>query len=238
MNILAVGAHPDDIEVHCAGTLALYAKRGDKVTMAVATNGEVGHPTLPNKEVAKIRYEEQKKSAAVIGAELIWMGFPDEFLFDGEKTRLSFINMVRKARPDLIITHWDQDYHPDHNTTGTIIQDIKVMTTVPNIKTEYPPCGKIPAIIFMDTASGVGFLPEEYVDITATFEIKQEMFAKHKSQGIWLEDQYGAGATKNKDVLSTEIHDRFRGKQVGVKYAEAFRFPQRWPRKIIHTLLP
>jgi len=238
MNVLAVGAHPDDIEVHCAGTLALYAKRGDKVTMAVATNGEVGHPSLPNKEVAKMRYEEQKQSAAAIGAELIWMGFKDEFLFGGEKTRLTFINMVRKVKPDLIITHWDQDYHPDHNTTSKIIQDIKVMTTVPNIKTEYPPCEEIPAVIFMDTASGVSFLPEVYVDITSTFDVKQKMFAKHESQGLWLKDQYGMGATKNTEALSTEIQDRFRGKQVGVRYAEAYRLSVRWPRKITHNLLP
>jgi len=238
MNILAVGAHPDDIEVHCAGTLALYAQRGDKVTMAIATNGEVGHPNLPNEEVAKIRYEEQKQSAVVIGAEVIWMGFKDQDLFDGHETRLAFINMVRKVKPDLIITHWEQDYSSDHNTTGRIIQDINTMVTVPNIKTEYPPCENAPATIFMDTASGVGFLPEEYVDITSTFSIKQEMFSKHKSQGLWLEDQYGMGATKNKDSLSTEVQDRFRGKQAGVKYAEAYRFSQRWPRKIIYTLLP
>lgn len=95
MKVLAVGAHPDDLEILCVGTLAKYAQRGDSVTMAVATNGEVGSPTLCKAEIAEIRRHEAEASAAVIGAHLIWMNYPDEFLFSTEETRLTFLNMVR-----------------------------------------------------------------------------------------------------------------------------------------------
>src|SRR5262245_51661138 len=105
MRVLAVGAHPDDIEFLCAGTLAKYAQRGDKVTMAISTNGEVGSSTLSNDEIAKVREQEARASAAIIGAELVWLGYRDEFLYDNEETRLRYIDLVRECRPDVIITH-------------------------------------------------------------------------------------------------------------------------------------
>ena len=75
MRVLAVGAHPDDLEILCSGTLAKYAKQGHHVTMAVATNGEVGSMTLPNEEIAAVRKAEAAASAAVIGADFVWMGY-------------------------------------------------------------------------------------------------------------------------------------------------------------------
>ena len=71
MNVLFVGAHPDDIETFCGGTAALYAQQGHKVFFCVATNGNVGSSTLPKDEIAAIRHEEAKVAARIIGAELI-----------------------------------------------------------------------------------------------------------------------------------------------------------------------
>jgi LmbE family N-acetylglucosaminyl deacetylase len=99
LRILAIGAHPDDLEILCAWTLAKYAAQGDHVTMAVATNGEVGSPVLAKKEIAEIRRQEALAAAAVIGADLIWINHPDEFLFSNENTRLDFLNVVRQSRP-------------------------------------------------------------------------------------------------------------------------------------------
>ena len=81
MRVLAVGAHPDDLELLCGGTLAKYAQLGHHVTMAVATNGEVGSMTLTKEEIAAVRKAEAAAAAAVIGADFVWMGYPDEFLF-------------------------------------------------------------------------------------------------------------------------------------------------------------
>ncbi len=144
MRILAVGAHPDDLEILCAGTLAKYARGGHHVSMAVATNGEVGSATLPREEIAEIRHQEAAAAARVIGADFYWMNYPDEFLFSTEQTRLAFLDLVRQVRPDVVITHAPTDYHPDHRITGSILWDIRVMTTVPNIKTSYPPAKGFP----------------------------------------------------------------------------------------------
>ena len=91
MNVLAIGAHPDDIEMQCAGTLALYARAGHKVFMAVATNGNVGSPTHTREEIGAIRRKEQEASCSLIGASLIWMDFDDEWLFNDRATRIRFI---------------------------------------------------------------------------------------------------------------------------------------------------
>lgn len=234
MRILAVGAHPDDIEFMCAGTLAKYAKRGDKVIMAIATNGEVGSTTLSKEEISKIRREEARASASVIGAELIWMDFPDEFLFNDKATRIAFIEMARKARPDLVITHpLDDLYHPDHNTTGKIVNDVALMGTIPNIKTESSPCTCTPYLCYADAQGGVNFLPDEYVDISDVFEIKKRMLSMHKSQESWLRDQYDMTLLEFMEIIA-----RFRGIQAGCKYAEAFRKVNAWPRITSMHFLP
>jgi len=233
MRVLAVGAHPDDLEILCAGTLAKYARRGDHVSMAVATNGEVGSATLPKKEIAEIRREEAAAAAKVIGADFYWMNHPDEFLFSTERTRLTFLDLVRQSRPDAIITHAPTDYHPDHRATGGILWDIRVMTTVPNIKTAHPPCQRIPEIFYMETLAGIDFVPQHYVDISETFALKQEMLACHKSQSAWLENQY-----KISYLEMIEITGRYRGFQCGVKYAEGLQPSSTWPKWSNEGFLP
>jgi len=235
MNVLAICAHPDDAEIWAGGTLAKYAARGDRVTIAIATNGEVGSPTLPKEEIAEIRRQEAIAAASHIGAEVIWMGYPDEFLFDTEGTRLAFIEAMRSSAAEVVLTHWPDDlYNPDHTITGRIANDVAIMTTVPNIVTASPKLEKIPIVYFMDSVAGLGFQPEEYVDITETFETKKKMLAEHVSQvGDWLQDQYGSNATEMIEVTS-----RFRGIQSGVRYAEGFIRAKAYPRNITGSLLP
>jgi len=222
---MAFGAHPDDIEFLCAGTLAKYAQAGHDVAIAVATNGNVGSATHSKSEIAAIREKEARAAAAIIGAEFFWLNYNDEFLFNCEEVRLHFIETVRKFRPDIIICpDKDADYHPDHTTTGQIIWDTHVMYTVPNIETDSPPMKKIPEIVFMDTSAGINFHPEFYVDISEQWETKAAMIACHVSQEAWMIDQYGVSC-----VEFGQTHARFRGFQAGCKYAEAFRKPKFFP---------
>jgi LmbE family N-acetylglucosaminyl deacetylase len=233
MNVLAVGAHPDDLEILCGGTLAKYADRGDHVTMAVATNGEVGSATQPKNQIAEIRHQEAISAAKVIGADFIWMDYPDEFLFSTAETRLAFLNMVRGVNPDVILAHAPTDYHPDHRTAGQILWDIRVMTTVPNIQTVNRPCSKIPEILYMDTIAGIDFTPEYYVDVSAVFVKKREMLACHQSQASWLENQYEMSYLEFIEYIG-----RYRGLQSGVRYAECFRSSPTWPKWSNRSLLP
>jgi len=233
MNVLFVGAHPDDIETFTGGTAARYAERGDKVYFCVATNGNVGSSTMPPDDIAAIRKKEAEYGASVIGAELIWLGFNDEFLFDTRETRHAFINAFRIARPDVVFCHWIHDYNPDHSISGYIVDECIHMSSIPNIKTENEPTSGIPHVYYMDTPAGVNFEPEIYVDITSTFSKKLEMLSKHVSQNKWMKDLFGYEL----DAF-LEIPAKFRGLQAGVPMAEAFRPSIRWGRTFTKHMLP
>ena len=235
MRLMAFGAHPDDIEFLCAGTLAKYRAQGHDIAIAVMTNGEVGSATLPAPEIAAIRQKEAAQAAAIIDAEFFWMGYPDEFLFNSPEVRSHVIDTIRRFGPDIIIApHKNNDYHPDHTMTGQLIWDTHVMVTVPNIKTDTPPCAKIPEIYYMDTIAGVNFQPEVYIDVTDHWPTKAAMINCHQSQDAWMMDQYDCHLADN-----AEVQTRFRGFQAGRKYAEAFRRAQFFPQNPTNTgLLP
>ena len=238
MNILAIGAHPDDIETSCGGTLAKYAKMGHKVFTATATNGNVGSATLPMDEIAKIRKEEARRAAAIIGAEYICLDYDDEMFFEDRAARLAFINLVRYCKADIILTHNPEDYNPDHELTSKIINDIAVMIPVEKIKTEAPAYDKIPIIAYFEPVNGLGFVPTEYVDITETMEIKMAMCREHKSQVAWMSDNYKE-TMANKDFFEDYYTiARYRGIQCGVDYAEGFRMANDAFRVVPRRILP
>lgn len=235
MNVLFVGAHPDDIESYAGGTAALYAEQGHNVFFCVSTNGNVGSSTLPKNEIAAIRHQEALNGAAVVGAKLIWLGFDDEFLIDSVETRHAFIDAFRQAQPDVIFCHWREDYNPDHSISGMIVDECAHMIGIPNIKTPTPtPLGaKIPHVYFIDTPAGVNFVPEIYVDITKTFQKKVQMVRAHASQGQWMTDIFGYDME-----AFLEIPAKFRGLQASCPMAEAFRPSYRWGRTFREHYLP
>lgn len=238
MNILAIGAHPDDIETSCGGTLAKYAKMGHKVFTATATNGNVGSATLPMDEIARIRKEEARKAAAIIGAEYICLDYDDEMFFEDKAARLAFINLVRYCKADVILTHNPEDYNPDHELTSKIINDIAVMIPVEKIKTEAPAYDKIPIIAYFEPVNGLGFVPTEYVDITDTMEIKMAMCREHKSQISWMSDNYKETMADKDFFENYRTIAKYRGIQCGVEYAEGFRMANDAFRVVPRRILP
>src|SRR5437016_6286530 len=177
MNILAIGAHPDDLEILCGGTLARFAQRGDRVTMLIMSDGSAGHAEIPAGELATIREREARAAAAVIGAELVWLGLRDEFGFNDEPTRVRPLNGIRGAQPELILTHAREDYHPDHVATHASVFDASFIMGLPNVRTENPACPGVAPLLTFDTLAGQNFLPDEYVDVTETWETKRAMLA-------------------------------------------------------------
>lgn len=233
MNISVVCAHPDDAEILCAGTMIRYVTMGHRVTLIIATNGEMGSVELGNKEIAKMRSEEAAKSAEIMGVELILLGFQDEFLFDCRETRISFLNALRKSEADVVFTHYKDYYNCDHNAVHKITNDVGILQNVKNIKTEYPPTKNNPYLYFMDTICCRGFDPDEYVDITEVFEIKKKALMAHKSQYSWL------GKHSKIDYIDMmKTQSKIRGYQSGVKYAEGFIGVKTFPRVISRSLLP
>ena len=238
MNILALCAHPDDVESKCAGTLAKYAKLGHKVFIATATNGNIGSSTLSMEEIAAIRKEEARRAAAIIGAEYICLDYDDEMFFEDKSVRLAFIDLIRYCKADVIFTHSPEDYNPDHELTGKIVNDVAVMIPIAKIKTKHEPYDKIPIIVHCEPVHGLGFIPTEYVDITDTIDIKMAMAREHKSQIAWMQDNY-KDALGDKDCFDSYlISAKYRGIQCGVEYAEAFRMANDAFRVVPYRVLP
>jgi N-acetylglucosamine malate deacetylase 1 len=231
--VLAIGAHPDDLEILCAGTLAKLAQAGAQVVVAVATDGSGGHMVIPPDELAQIRRTEAEKSAAMLDAELHWLGYTDELIFEDIATRLRFIDLIRAARPDLILTHTPDDYHPDHRVVSRLVFDSSFVAGVPNVTTELPAHPGIQALYYFDSLAGTNFVPTEYVDITDTFTTKHAMLACHDSQLKWLKDH------DNIDILDfMTVMSRSRGLQCGVTYAEGYRPELGWGRPRPYRVLP
>lgn len=231
--VLAVGAHPDDLEILAGGTLAKYGQRGCHVSMAVATDGSAGHMLIHANELAEIRRHEAAQAAALINADFFWLGFSDEHLFEDIPTRMRFIDLIRAVKPDVILTHNPQDYHPDHRAVSRLIFDSSFISGLPNVKTDHPFHPGVVPLLYFDSFGGTSFLPNEYVDISETFGIKCQMLALHQSQVKWLKDH------DQIDVLNViEITSRSRGLQCGVEFAEAFACELSWPRSKPYRMLP
>ncbi len=233
MNVLAIGAHPDDIEILCGGTLAKYAKNGDRVFMAHLCNGNMGGKNIAPEELAAIRDREAKNSASLIGAEVLGPIAGDLDLYPTKEMRIAVVDIIRQTKPDVIITHSITDYMPDHVTTGQLVFDAAFTATLLLYKTKNPPYEKITPIYYMDTLAGINFEPSHYVDITNFMDIKKKMLLAHESQYRWLSEHH-----KSEPIKMIEKVAGFRGLQCGVEYAEAFSMAKVWGRVKTENLLP
>ena len=236
MNVLAVGANPDDVEFLCAGTLAIFARRGDRVSIAYLTKGDKGSSRLSPQEIAGIRQQEAQSAAAVIGAELHALGLPDGEVVVSLELRRRVVEVIRAARPDMIITHHPHDYMSDHNCTSRLVFDASFWAGSRHFEGDpggQPHCDRRPPLYYMDTVGGIGFIPQEYVDITEVMEVKTAMLSQHKSQIRYMKERDGLDFL---DCMSTAA--RYRGFQCGVAYAEGF-IPERiYPSLATRRLLP
>jgi LmbE family N-acetylglucosaminyl deacetylase len=234
MKVLAIGAHPDDLEILCAGTLRLMVERGDKVTMAHVANGDAGSFGHGPEEIAAIRRREAAAAAALIGAAHIAGTISDGRVNAATESQREFVvDVIRQVKPDLVITHAPNDYMPDHNEVSKLVFDAAFTASLPNYRTAHPAHDLVPALYYMDTVAGVDFLPTEYVDISESLEAKVEAFRRHESQVTWLSQHDGVDMPEQIRSVA-----RFRGIQVGVTYAEGFTACRTWLRTRASRLLP
>jgi LmbE family N-acetylglucosaminyl deacetylase len=181
MRVLAVGAHPDDLEILCGGTPARYAQEGHSVTMCHALNGNLGHLEYPRPELREIRRGEAKRVAVLIGAESVTLDIDDLDIYVEREAKMKMVEVIRKAKPDFIILPDPRDYMPDHTVTSTVAFDASFMASLPQLVTESAAHFALTPVCFMDTMAGVDFRPEEYVDISSVADLKRHMIGCHES---------------------------------------------------------
>ena len=235
MRILAIGCHPDDLEIACFGTLAKYIKQGHEVSVCHIANGNMGHVEIMPEELRVIRFNEAEAAANLIGATHYAIDIPDIHVKSSDDALVYELGrVIRKTQPELIITHNDQDYMNDHMQTYFSTMRASFGASIPHFHgAEAGPAVPVCPLYHMDTVAGVGFLPTEYVDITDEIELKLEAINCHKSQVEWMKSH------DDIDFLDfARTCSRFRGFQCGAKYAEGFRANINYLRLTSKRLLP
>lgn len=223
--ILAIHAHPDDIETLAAGALAVLAAEGHAITIATATAGDCGSTEHGLEETARIRQAEAAASAALIGADYLCAGLPDLGVFNDDPTRRRVTELIRRARPEIVITASPVDYHPDHEAISVLVRDACFAAPVPNYRTgEAAPLDAIPHLYFCDPIggrdrTGVRVEPEFGANVEAVFATKRAMLACHASQDAWVSKQHDISDHQ----ASLEAWTRRQGRVFGVPLAEGFR---------------
>ncbi|MGO9463105.1 MAG: PIG-L deacetylase family protein [Isosphaeraceae bacterium] len=228
ISVLALHAHPDDVEFQCAGTLALLRELGCDVTIATMTPGDCGSAEHDAEAISAIRREEARASAALIGATYVCLEFRDLAIFNDDDSRRRVTESIRRARPEIILTAPPADYIADHEMTSLLVRDACFAASCPNYATRQwepaPSLEKIPHLYFVDPLEGTDrrgrpVPPDFYVDVSGVFPMKRDMLACHASQRNWLLRQHGID-----EYL--EMQARWgarRGAEVGVAQAEVFR---------------
>lgn len=225
--IFAIHAHPDDIEFQCAGTLARLQQRGHHITIATMTPGDCGSAELGRAEISRVRRQEARNAAKLLGADYFCLEFSDlEILHDNDGRR-RVTEAVRRARPDIVLTAPPVDYMSDHEMTSRLVRDACFSASVPNYATrQWEPAAvmtSIPHLYYVDALEGIDYFgnpqqPEFIVDISETFDLKLKMLACHTSQRDWLLKQHGI----DEYLESCRKWSSKRGQEIGVPFGEAF----------------
>ena len=223
--ILAIHAHPDDIEHLCAGTLAILAAQGHAIRIVTATAGECGSDGTDLAATGAIRKAEAGAAAALIGARYRCADLPDLGVFNDDAARRRITEMVRWAQADIVVAAATIDYHPDHEAVGLLARDACFAASVPNYATgSAAPLGAIPHLYVMDPIGGrdrdgAPVAAHFGVDVGAVFETKAAMLSAHESQHAWVARQHGI----TDHLGSMRGYSLRRGQDFGCEMAEAFR---------------
>ena len=212
MKILALGAHPDDIEIFMYGLASIYKKEGNEVYTIIATDGSKGG----SKEGELLSQKREKE--AIAGLEKLsmptFLNLPDGELGEEPNHRKVIKDNIFKIMPDLIITHSEHDYHSDHRALSFLTR---------SVVSHYVP------ILYCDTLMGVNFNPNFYIDITEHLELKKKAVLKHKTQ------------KPERFVDLFKLMNSYRAAQCNAPqgtYAEAYSFTPSFPYTDIREMLP
>lgn len=196
LNVLAVGAHPDDIEFGCGGTLMKMAKRGHNIHMLVMTKGEMGGRGI-------IRQKEQQKAAQFIHAKKVfWGNFKDTYVPSDKQVVHTIENVIKKIKSEIVFINYYEDTHQDHR----LIADNAIASS------RY-----IKSVFFYEVPTTQRFEPDIFVDISDILKDKLKLLSRHASQVS------KTGVEKLSILESAKSCANFRGFQARVKYAEGFK---------------
>jgi bacillithiol biosynthesis deacetylase BshB1 len=217
-DILAVGAHPDDVELVMGGTVAVESARGRRVALLDLTRGESGSRGTP-----ETRVEEARVAADVLGvAHRESLALPDAGLQPVPEQRDTVLAVVRRLRPRVVLTqHWEQR-HPDHAAASRIVYEACFFAGLRNYRPDLGAAWRPRKLVYAVTMTEVTDIrPSFVVDITAVWETKLRAIAAYESQ--WTPPP-GETQKLPLDLFRerVELAGRRHGQRIGVPYGEAF----------------
>jgi LmbE family N-acetylglucosaminyl deacetylase len=201
-HILAIGAHADDVELGCGASLLKWGRKGDRITIYTATDSAYNAPdgkTIRSAEDAK---REAEAAAKRLGANLICGPFKCHHLHFSEPLNAALVSIIEEVKPDLVLTHWDQDTHPDHQALS---------------KATLHASRRVSNVLMYESNSYIGtsnFDGRFFVDVSETLDEKIELVAGFKSE---------FERTKGQWAQSVRERACIAGRIIGVEYAEAFQ---------------
>lgn len=222
LDVLAIGVHPDDIELGCAGTLINEIKNGKKVGAVDLTQGELG-----TRGTIETRYKEAADAAAVMGLvarENLKMR--DGFFKNDEEHQMQVIRILRKYQPEVVIANILEDRHPDHGRAGNLVYDACFLSGLKQIKTfgdDGKEQEKWRPKYLLHYIQDRFYEPDVIVDISDSFEQKMESVKAYKTQ-FHNPDSTEPGTYISSPEFMEAIKSRARllGKRIGVQFAEGF----------------
>jgi N-acetylglucosamine malate deacetylase 1 len=227
-HILAFMAHPDDIEILCAGTLIHLHSRGYTIHMATMTAGDGGSIELPGPEISRVRLKEARASADLLGASYHCAGERDFLVSYQPAVIKKVVEIMRVCQPFLVFTHSPSDYMLDHEITSQIVRNASFCAGAPNMATDALPAAEpllgIPYLYYaapIENKDIWGQSPQLkiFIDTTDVTARKEEMLKCHASQREWVMKHHGI----DEFVEATRRWSAELGGPLGVTYAEGFR---------------
>ncbi|MGD8453360.1 MAG: PIG-L family deacetylase [Phycisphaerae bacterium] len=227
--VLAVGAHPGDAEMLCAGTLALLRQRGWRVAVASLTVGECGGGELPADTQAALRRDEGWAAAALLEGEWYCLDGGDLAVAYSDEWCRRATALIRQIRPAVVFTHGPLDPSPDHDETGRIFRQACLAAPAKNYRVagghnSAEPTGRRPHLYHVDPpalcdVSGRPVEPGLIVDISATFDMKTKMLARHATAS----PRTTGFADVEQLCDATRAWNQQRGQRIGSRFGEGFR---------------
>lgn len=224
LDILAIGVHPDDVELGCSGTLINEIKRGKKAGILDLTQGELG-----TRGTIQTRYDEAAKAATILGVSVREnLKMKDGFFKNDEEHQLKLITAIRKFQPVIILANVLHDRHPDHGRAGQLIADSCFLSGLIKIRTtdeKGNPQKRWKPSYVLHYMQDWYHEPDLLIDISEVFEQRMKSIEAYSSQFYSANTNSGEPQTyiSTADFLESVIaRARMLGKRIGVKYAEGF----------------
>jgi len=189
INVIVIGAHPDDCDGDAGGTAIKFSRMGHNVLFVSLTNGDAGHFEKGGGALAKIRRAEAQEAGSRFGVKYIVLDNHDGELMPDLNIRMDVIRLIRQWNADVVIGPRSNDYHPDHRNTAILIQDAAYMVIVPNIASDTPALKRNPVFLYTQDRfqKPTPFRHDITVDISDVFDQKIYGMAAHESQYFeWL----------------------------------------------------